>query len=513
MRSHYPGTASRDDQPTQNRPAGSRVCAVCFVEQVSTVALPCRHSVMCSGCMDNVKSSRGICPLCRCPIDMSLTGHFAAEFVDLAPEMVAAAYEPLRQAQEAVYKGMYQHIRVFLLIGIICGACSLLCFVLAPFLLLLAPLLLLPGCFLAGLGFCIGYIPWLAVSIVAFEEQRAFSLDGRQQLFTREDLRKPWRIAVKIAIVAAAGPLACISFFIPYALYAGILRTFAQRAVPVFSHLLIRALLDASCYSYMYAIRPAFQLAARLLVSVKASIRRVMQRTHVWRRRCSRAIAQVARSLFAHAGNVAKWIGRAVITPTWHAILKPCGSAAASAAIWTYDNVLRHLLLFSHQRLTEAAYFLSRLRCAAVTCMSWACANILHPALSAAHQVAAIAAELIASGAGMVYLHVLSPSGKLLSWMVACCSLLRTSLQTHVVVPVWRIMSDIASTTVVPCCNLFWAVGSSVNERFLVPAAHEVLQLLHALTALAVQVLRQVSHIIFSAAQEIAQAFGSYGRG
>lgn len=493
MQSRHPGTASVDN-PMQNNHAGSRVCAVCLVEQVSTVALPCRHSVMCGSCMDNVRSSRGICPLCRCPIDMSLTGRFAAEFVDLAPEMIAAAYEPLRQAQAAVYKGMYQHIRVFLLIGVVCGAGSLLCFMLAPFLLILAPVLLLPGVVLAGMGFFIGYVPWLAVSIVAFEEQQSSPLGSRHQLFARDDLRKPWRIAVKIVILAAGGPIACMSFFFPYALYAGILRPLARSAVPIILHFLIRTLLDAACYSYMYIIRPTLQLAARLTATGNALMRRLNQKTMMLRRRCSRALAEVAGKLLAHASNVTMWTVREVIAPTWHSILKPCGYAAASAARWSYDNYLRHLLLLGHQRLTEASYLLSRLRSAAATSMSWACVNILHPALSGVYRVAAITAEWIASGAGMVYLHVLNPSGKLLSWMVASCSLLWTSVHMHFVAPTWSAMS-------------------SINERFLIPVAHEMLHLLHAIIALVVQLSREMSHIVRTAAQDIAQAFGGYGRG
>lgn len=490
---------------------------------------------MCGSCMDNVRSSRGICPLCRCPIDMSLPGRFAAEFVDLAPDMIAAAYEPLRQAQAAVYTGMYQHIRVFLLIGVICGACSLLCFMLAPFLLILAPLLLLPGVVLAGMGFVIGYIPWLAVSIVAFEEQQSSSQGSRHQLFAREDLRKPWRLAVKSVILAAGGPLACMSFFIPYALYAGVLRPFARRAVPITLHFLIRALLDAACYSYIYLIRPTWQLAARLTASGKALMRRLNQKTMQWRRRCSRALAGVADELLAHAGNVTMWIVREVIAPAWNKILKPCGYAAASAARWSYDMFLRRLLLFGQHRLAEASYLFSKLRSAAVICISWACVNIFHPVLSGAYRVAAVTAEWIASGAGMVYLHVLNPSGKLLSWMVASWSLLWTSLHMHVVSPTWRTMSDIAiiahglleamltavtnacnvlrTEVILPSYNIAWEVCSSLSERIFIPAAHQISNSLHSMIALVVQVAREVSHIIGTAAQDIAQAFGGYGRG
>eukprot|EP00929_Paragymnodinium_shiwhaense_P062987 TRINITY_DN31498_c0_g1_i1.p2 TRINITY_DN31498_c0_g1~~TRINITY_DN31498_c0_g1_i1.p2 ORF type:complete len:279 (-),score=47.45 TRINITY_DN31498_c0_g1_i1:1439-2275(-) len=119
------GSATKDH--TKERPA--RMCVVCFTNPINTAALPCRHSSICSDCMEQV---RGICPICRSQVDYVLHGEFADDFLDVAPIVLAAASRRVVKVRELAYDNMYANVRTFLLIGAVSAIASCFCMISLP---------------------------------------------------------------------------------------------------------------------------------------------------------------------------------------------------------------------------------------------------------------------------------------------------------------------------------------------------------------------------------------------
>lgn len=76
----------------------SRMCTVCMDQPVTTVAMPCRHALLCIDCMREVRKRSGFCPVCRSEITAAYHGHFESEFVDLDVE-VQEVQKPRRGLQ------------------------------------------------------------------------------------------------------------------------------------------------------------------------------------------------------------------------------------------------------------------------------------------------------------------------------------------------------------------------------------------------------------------------------
>eukprot|EP00931_Biecheleriopsis_adriatica_P069923 TRINITY_DN43729_c0_g1_i1.p1 TRINITY_DN43729_c0_g1~~TRINITY_DN43729_c0_g1_i1.p1 ORF type:complete len:149 (+),score=26.65 TRINITY_DN43729_c0_g1_i1:42-449(+) len=75
----------------------SRECSVCFTEQVSTIAWPCRHSLLCDECMKKVRMCSGQCPICREKIEVVYRGDFRVEYVDFNPPPKTSWWTRFRQ--------------------------------------------------------------------------------------------------------------------------------------------------------------------------------------------------------------------------------------------------------------------------------------------------------------------------------------------------------------------------------------------------------------------------------
>jgi len=60
---------------------GVRTCVVCFEKEITTVALPCRHSSVCGDCMQDIRTRTNKCPICRAKIMLIQHGHYDTEFV------------------------------------------------------------------------------------------------------------------------------------------------------------------------------------------------------------------------------------------------------------------------------------------------------------------------------------------------------------------------------------------------------------------------------------------------
>eukprot|EP00418_Pyrodinium_bahamense_P037323 CAMPEP_0179209818 /NCGR_PEP_ID=MMETSP0796-20121207/104644_1 /TAXON_ID=73915 /ORGANISM="Pyrodinium bahamense, Strain pbaha01" /LENGTH=808 /DNA_ID=CAMNT_0020914777 /DNA_START=87 /DNA_END=2516 /DNA_ORIENTATION=- len=411
-----------------------RICAVCLESPAITIALPCRHSVLCEACMVQVRQQGGRCPICRAHIDACYVGHFATEFVDLAPDVLATIGQPLVRVHAFVYEGMYNHVRVFLLVGVVAGVGSAACF-LAP-----VPMAAL-GFALAGVSVCVGYLPWLAVSISAFESAGGTGSGTggqRPQFISHADLGRPLLLTAKGIVLLVSLPLALVVFFLPYALYAGVLRPFASHVVPFLLRMVLRIFLDLACYSYMYVLRPIG--------------------TGIWY--LGRATAWLAGKVgtgMSYAGKAAAWLAIKVVEgmqlackaiasgakAAWRGCLVPIGKAIGSCSRATYKSVLAPL----GRGLAAGAACLWRRACELCKALWWAstevgslvfrwalvptwrgvcwCASRLGHVCSVAAQglgqyVLVPCGRGIAKGAELAFLHVLVPVGGAVGHCLRC---------------------------------------------------------------------------------------------
>jgi len=80
-----PGLERRDAARAHTRETsnlkGVRTCVVCFDKEITTVALPCRHSSVCGDCMQDIRTRTNKCPICRAKIMLIRDGHYDMEFV------------------------------------------------------------------------------------------------------------------------------------------------------------------------------------------------------------------------------------------------------------------------------------------------------------------------------------------------------------------------------------------------------------------------------------------------
>jgi len=467
----------------------ARTCAICLVDPVFTVSLPCRHSVMCEQCMLAVRGNDGKCPVCRAHIDACMSGHFDCEFVDLAPGLLAAMAKPLVRAQALVYEGMYQNIRVLLLVGAASGLGAATCF--------LIPVPLLgAGLALAGAAFCVGYLPWLAVTISAFETAGAGG-GGQPQLFTREDLGRPLVLVTKAVALLVGAPIALAVFFLPYGLYAAVLRPFSQVVVPFLVHVTLYGLLDLACYSYMYVIRPSWMG----LVLAAGALRWLAEQAVLGVRWCCSAtwthvLAPIGQALsflgqLAHGhlilptlhglSSCASLLHRWALAPTWQALLF-CGSGLSATASFFYGEVL----VPCGHGLSAAAVWTSRYVLSPIGQAVFAAGRGLC-------DLAAALAQCLASSAGAVYVYVLSPTGwavrAVVSGLANGLASAGEALYRYVLAPIGTAMSVSASAVysygLVPpiqaaraclsaLASALVAAGSEVYVQLLLPVGQAV---------------------------------------
>ena len=219
----------------------TRTCQVCFEKPINTVALPCRHSLMCDECMTEVRRRDGRCPLCRAHIDLVRFGEFDADFVSFAHEIVERAVQRLERTAGNVYEGMYEHIKVLLFIGLVSAAGSIAFFFMQLRLLSLV---------MAAVAFHVGYVPWFTVTMNKFENLDLQAGSGHA-IFSREDCNRPHVLLMKVIFVILLLPLVLLLFLFPYALVVFIIRPFACHLLPCWIECVLRVLLDVFYFSWM----------------------------------------------------------------------------------------------------------------------------------------------------------------------------------------------------------------------------------------------------------------------
>mmetsp|Transcript_41412 Transcript_41412/g.77091 ORF Transcript_41412/g.77091 Transcript_41412/m.77091 type:complete len:922 (+) Transcript_41412:65-2830(+) len=334
-------------------------CVICLEAQVSVMLVPCRHAVLCDDCAEPILSGSGTCPICRVHITNHARGHFTDDYVDLVHAMEAR----MESTQAAAYEGMYNNIRPLMVTGALLGTGAAACFVLA------APAAI-P---LAGAALAVGYLPWFATTVAHFEsESEAGSQLAAASVFSRADLSRPLTLIAKAVTMAVAVPFAALVFFIPYGLFAGVLRPLARG--------LVHGLVRLCAYAHVYAVCPTIRnlqiLSRHLLTFLRATghagweqavilgnllaqggrkvgdaLNLLAQHLHVMAVRGGEAVAHGAgvmhENVFTPIGQGMQHGARVVYSDVMcpggrraRAVARHVAAAAAAAARATYNNVL-----------------------------------------------------------------------------------------------------------------------------------------------------------------------------
>lgn len=359
-------------------------CCICLEADVSIMLVPCRHAVLCDDCAGPILAGSGTCPVCRVHITNHARGHFTNDYVDLVHAMEAR----MESVQGAAYEGMYDHVRPLMVAGALLGTGAAACFVLAP---PAAPLL-------ASAALAMGYVPWFATTAVQFEQDQATGqgqLATASSLFTREDLARPLTLIAKTVTMAVVAPLAAVVFFVPYGLFAGVVRPVTRN--------LVHALVRLCAYAHVYVARPG----ARSLDTLARNLFDVLRTCGYW----GVEQALILGNLLAECG---RHVGDAVTTLAQHVhamalqgagmsyqnILVPIAQGGCYVANATYEHVLCPI----GRGATAAA-------AAADATARATYDNILVPSVHALQRRSRDLGRAIATGATHVYSYVLLPTG------------------------------------------------------------------------------------------------------
>jgi len=217
-----------------------RVCVVCFDKEITTVTLPCRHSSLCDDCMQGIRTATNKCPICRARIASVRHGHYETDFVDFAQLAVEAVQNHMKVANAYVYEAMYDQIRTFLLVGLLCAAAS------GFFFLILDNKVV--GIVSGVLALVLGYVPWFTVTVCSFATvDDDNNGQSRTCFMSGEDLRQPHILVAKSLIFVVVLPFAVVIFFAPYAIFAFLLRPCCKYVLPFLAWLLLMMLFGGCC--------------------------------------------------------------------------------------------------------------------------------------------------------------------------------------------------------------------------------------------------------------------------
>eukprot|EP00930_Biecheleria_cincta_P022533 TRINITY_DN1644_c0_g1_i2.p1 TRINITY_DN1644_c0_g1~~TRINITY_DN1644_c0_g1_i2.p1 ORF type:complete len:1029 (+),score=113.64 TRINITY_DN1644_c0_g1_i2:128-3214(+) len=360
-------------------------CVVCLEADVSIMLVPCRHAVLCDDCAGPILAGSGTCPICRVHITNHARGHFTNDYVDLVHAMEAR----LERVQGATYEGMYDHVRPLMVTGALLGTGAAACFVLAP---PAAP-------FLAGAALAIGYVPWFATTAAQFEQDQATGqgqLAAASSLFSREDLARPLTLIAKAVTMAVVAPLAALVFFVPYGLFAGVVRP-ATRG-------LVHALVRICAYAHVYVVRPT----ARNLATLARNLLDLLRATGNWGFEqavilgnllveCGRQVGHAVTTLAMHVHTMA--LRGAEMT--YQNIFVPIGQGCRYVANATYTHVLCPI----GRGASAVADAIDATARASYN-------NVLLPIIRTLQRRSRDLGWAIATGATHVYSYVLLPSGE-----------------------------------------------------------------------------------------------------
>lgn len=406
-----------------------RTCVVCFERPIDTAAIPCRHSILCSECMDHVRRDTGLCPACRHHIDYVIRGAFEAEFVNVPGLLVLKASNRLGQVSDIAYSGMYSHVRGFMLVGSLCAAGSLAC--------ICTPLTVPFAGPLAGAALLVGYVPWFLTTVEAFEAPEQPDGQGRRSVFLRNEDEGSLSYGIRLAALTVVAPVSLAVFFLPYAGYAIGWRLVIKRGVPfVIEELVLQPLVCVSLRSYTYILRPLGTCLTHCARVSSRAVRWLVGRTmfavlsiargvgngaqvigrgvafvaeHVWHalRAAARVIRQTALSTWDCGAGCAQSLAENVFLPLFRGLRQLCitlASRSSQAAHALFTHVIQPLNLAIHDWVLAPTG-------RGVTCLANACATGVCRLASGLHQLVQAAGEGLARLAEGFYARVLRPLG------------------------------------------------------------------------------------------------------
>eukprot|EP00928_Gymnodinium_smaydae_P071256 TRINITY_DN54897_c0_g1_i1.p1 TRINITY_DN54897_c0_g1~~TRINITY_DN54897_c0_g1_i1.p1 ORF type:complete len:546 (-),score=60.02 TRINITY_DN54897_c0_g1_i1:323-1960(-) len=240
--------AQQDSEAGSNRETpekSGRLCVVCQTEDITTVAIPCRHSTLCDECSKEVWRRDKRCPVCRTEMGYLVNGVFKEDYVDLTPQLMELIAKPIADAQRAAALLMYENLNFCLLAALVCLGFGI-----------LTAMMSMPqhAVFLCVLAFIIAYVPWFSVIIRHVESTETSEASRgaclRCTLFSAADLSSPLKLCCKILVLLICGPFLLVFFIIPYMLLIFLVRPCTMYVFPMVVYVVLKVLFIVTCCIY-----------------------------------------------------------------------------------------------------------------------------------------------------------------------------------------------------------------------------------------------------------------------
>lgn len=296
-----------------------RLCVICLTQPRNVLLMPCRHAVLCEECLEIIMQRRpSECPICRRRIQNHARGRFMDDYV----ELVLAAEARMELSQLQAYEGMYNHIRPLMVTGALLASGAAACFVIAPPLAPAVAPALLTG------ATVVGYLPWLATTVAHFESEDMADSTLQNRIFSQEDFSSPLKLVTKSAVLLVAAPVAGVVFFLPYGIYAGVLRPLTR--------LTLQGLVRAACLTHVYVLRPAASMAATVWEFLSGTGSAFGDGFMAF-------LKSLYDMVLCPLGSGLKWLGQRLVDVaqwTYRSLMVPAWNATCWFAEAAYENVL-----------------------------------------------------------------------------------------------------------------------------------------------------------------------------
>ena len=358
-------------------------------------------------------------------------------------------------SQLQAYEGMYNHVRPLMVTGALLASGAAACFVVCP---PLAPALLTSAA-------VVGYLPWFATTVAYFEGEDMAESSLQCQIFSREDLSSPLTLATKSLVLLVGAPVAGVVFFVPYGLYAGLLRPLSRWT--------LQALVRAACLAHVYVLRPAGSLAVATweLVSGMAS---------TFGDTFMAGMQSFYDSVLCPLGAGVKWLGSRVADAarfTFRNVAVPIWDAMSSTATVAYERVLLPSAQTTWKLLQDAGcalytYILVPTRHAFAVaaerlgvCAAGLYAYVILPVAHAAWTGLKAVCHGLGAAAHGTYEHILIPAGSAAAFVLKglgyCLTSSAEALYSYVLQP---LASSVYSYVVVPVGWAMHAVAGAISS-------------------------------------------------
>jgi len=218
------------------------LCVVCQAANVSTAAFPCRHATMCRKCIEQVRERDNRCPICRSHIVGVVHGKFGKDtLIDLTDHLVTSTGEGFVAMGRQAVDAAYDKIRILMAIGIIASIFTAACAANSyPTSVTV---------FFGLIAVFVGYLPWFFVTVKLFEAMG--KEHGRRLSMEAMEGRSPGKTLCMLAIIVSCFLPSMVIFFVPYALFALILRPFATHCLPYLAYFMLIPMVVVGCWFFL----------------------------------------------------------------------------------------------------------------------------------------------------------------------------------------------------------------------------------------------------------------------